>query len=148
MLICQRQPRICVSLFPVTVHTEGSHTAQAASAVGEEPSAGLPRRDGATWILGREGQATTENTTNGPILRPLSPGLSCAGCQPSITLSANETLLVPFTPSLLCRAGPEPRHRWAQPSRGYSYGPIPALQTYLHTDIHMHTHAAHTPVQC
>lgn len=87
-------------------HTEGSHTAQAAPAVCKGG------RKGAIWSLGREGQATTENTSSDPILRPLSPGLGCAGCQPLITLSAPEMSLVPITPSLLDRAGPtEPRHR-------------------------------------
>lgn len=35
-LICRWRPRACVDLFSVSVHMEGSHTAQAGSAVGED----------------------------------------------------------------------------------------------------------------
>lgn len=95
-----------------TTHTEGSHTHTEGSHTAQAAPASLQGREGATWSLGREGQATTENTSSDPVLRPLSPGLGCAGCQPLIILSAPETSLVPITPNLLDRAGPtEPRHR-------------------------------------
>lgn len=84
-----------------------------------------------TWSLGREGQATTENDTSGPILRPLFPGLSGTGCQPLITHLAPEALVVPATCTVFYYIRPEPRERGSQSSRDHSLALKPMLQTCL-----------------
>lgn len=100
------RPVLCVSPHGRLAHSSGWLRSRGGS------QAGLHRREGVTWGLGREGEATTEKDSSGPLLRPLFPGLSSTGCQPLITHSAPETLVVPVTLTVVYRARPEPRDRW------------------------------------